>query len=433
MRARQKSGKGNDVSCTGKKVALLILLVLFMLSITASAAEASVSGSIKNTWSKMRNYVKSGAFWLNVIVFFAIGFIIYSLTLGKSQSDTTQKVMMYLLIGVVAVIIATKIVAENGAPQFIWHNNQFRRFTQFMIGPSTALGDCEAPPHSFWRSLTGIEPNPPCCGDGAYQIMIRGDLVCKQALLRINNNGSGLPALIVSFLLFMLLFSAFGKNLGMDGDSGKWIKWALTIVLSALVTNQRITKNNLVIIGGWIAFILIGKKLAKSMSGDKDGKGGKAGFGYGLAFALVQLIANMLGTSLFGGNVNAGEIGFNSIVINIFWGLLIGYAYGALFGEGILGKINEKRRKEKEADVQKLIDDGKIIKPFLRSLPIIGRFWRPKDAAAKSKKDIKKVVEELSEIKDLYTAPTGSKLDAEMKAKITRLEDRLADLIKKGP
>ncbi len=413
------------------KIFLMMVVSLMLISLVAAPAEAGIKDSVKTFWSKTGPYVKSPAFWVNSIIIFAALFMLYTALLSsKVGSDKTQQTMVYIVIGLVAIIIATKFVGA-GVPQYLWHNDNFRKTTQFLIGPSQEMGACAEPAHSFWKALFGFNPNPPCCGSGAY---FNAKGICRQAILRTNENGSGLPALIIASILFFLLLSAYGKELGfqsMGANGGKWFPIILSLLLGALLANERITKNNLVIIGGWIAVILIGNSLSKSLSGDKDPKGTKKGFGFGLAFAFVQLVASMLGTTLFGTKVNASDIGFAMIFWNLMLGLFIGYIYSILTGQGILGRVLEDRKKKAEADVKELLDKGKYLDAFLRSLPFIGEKYSPKKDAEKARKDIEKITQDIEYVKNLYTITNNPATTTELDNQIAKLETKLTDAIKK--
>jgi hypothetical protein len=279
--------------------------------------------------------------------------------------------------------------------------------------------------------LLNIGPNPPCCGSGAYEITVHGKELCKQAILRTNENGSGLPVLILAGILFFILLRVYGDELGFGKDN-TWLPIIIALILSALITNQRITKNNLVIIGGWIAVFVIGSKISKSMSKD-DPSGAKGGFAFGLAYAFVSLAANMLGTTLFGGEITYSEISSGMIIKNIGLGVLFGFVYSSFKGQGIIGKILKSRKEKTEKDIDKLVEQGKVIEPFLRSLPIIGGRWAPKDAAAKAKKDINDLVDDLEEIKTLKPKTTNPALISEIDKKIKKIENKIINVLKKSP
>jgi|GEM_PF-2854249 len=413
---------------------LLLSVILFLWSSTI--VEAKALDTIKTGWSKMRPFAFSGAFWVNAIVIFGALFLLYSLLLAnKIGSDQTTATMMYIVIGIVAIVIATKFVA-GGVPQAIWSSDTFWKFAQFLIGPKEELRDCGETAHSFWKSLLGINPNPPCCGAGAYKPIIRGAEVCRQAILRTNENGSGLPAFILASIMFYLLFMVYGDKLGfnkMGGDASKWMPIILALMIGALLANERITKNNLIIIGGWVAVILIGSSLSKSLTGENDPKGAKKGFGFGLAFAFVQVIANMLGTSLFGGTVAANEIGAAMIIKNIFIGMAIGFVYSIAKGEGVLGRVIEDFKKKKAEDVERLLTDKKYGHAAMRMIPGLGWFWRLKDEEKKKKKTAEELSKQLNSVTKLYGQALRARADpatlARLQKQIETLQARLMEEI----
>jgi hypothetical protein len=437
---RHSVGKRSAKSSTAKNKLLMLLLFAFVfITVSAIAVEAGPLDSLKTGWSQVRVYVLSIAFWINAVIIFGVAFVLYTLLMSKMMgSDTGSKTIIYIVLGIIALVIASKVVASNGTPQYIWHNEQFRSFSQFVIGPAAPLEGCAAPAHSFWRSLSGIEPNPPCCGTGAYFTRIHNRQVCKQAILRVNENGSGLPALVISFVLFWLLFAAYGSRLGfnnMGAGGGKWFPIALSLLLAALMTNERITKNNVIMIGGWIAVFLLGNQLSKSLSAENDQKGSKKGFGFGLAYAFIQLMANMLGTSLWGGEVTAAEIGFASILKNVVIGICIGWIYSMLVGGGnIWSKRKKMLEKEQEKDIEQLINEGNTGRSLLRGLPgFIGRWFRPKKKADDKKKAIEnlnKMLEELQNmvnLEEMKDEPNRWRI-RKINGKIDNIMDKLTEM-----
>jgi hypothetical protein len=375
----------------GRKVLLILLTALVLMSLAATIVEASVKDSFKNAWGKMKVYVAKAAFWVNaVVVFFGLYILFILLLSEKVGSDTAKQVMMYILIGVVALIISTKFVDNSGTPEYIWKNVKFRDFTQFLIGPTTPLPACNtAQTPSFWKSMSGDTPNVPCCGTGAYKQVVTGKEYCKQALLRTNVQGAGLPAFLIASILFYLLFGGYGDKLGfknMGGKAGEWFPIILSVLLGGLMANERVSKNDVIMIGGWIAMALLGHSLNKSLSSDKDEKGTKKFLGYGLAYAFVELLANMLGSSLWGGKVDSSQITAPRILKNIGIGLLVGFGFSILnMGKGTFAKLKENLGKAKEDDIKKDIDEGKYGRAVGRSIPGLGWLWRRKKAEAKKK------------------------------------------------
>ncbi|MBN1543930.1 hypothetical protein JW898_00530 [Candidatus Woesearchaeota archaeon] len=435
MEGKGPAGHGSD---SRKRMFLLILFAFIFLSISSTFAEAAVRDSIRNGWSHMRTYVLSGPFWINTLIIFAVGFILYTILIAKSMGggDNSTKIMMYIVLALIAIVIATKFVGANGAPEYIWNNDQFRNFTRFLIGPRESLGACSGS-HSGIRAWLGWEPNPPCCGTGAYFTSAGGQRVCKQAILRTNQNGTGLPALIIGFLALYLLFGAYGSKLGFDrmgSSGGKWFPIMLSLILAAMIANDRIPKNHILMIAGWVAFLLIGNALSKSFAGD-DKKSSKKGLGFGLAYALVQLVLNMLGTSLWGTSVNASDFGSSTVVWNLLIGIGLGYLYSYMSsGNGIWKKVSDELRKKKEKDIEELAKRGEMRKALLRTIPIFGKHWSPKDEAEALKKKVKEITEELEMINRLYRvspAPNAAQR-AEIDSKVARLQDKIKDALKKN-
>jgi len=392
------------------KIAMLLLLSVVLVAVFSIPAEAAVKDSLKTFWSKISVFVKSWQFWVNAFIIFAGLFLLYTITLSeKAGSDTGKKVIIYIIIILAAVILSTKIVDSSGAPEKIWSNERFRGFTQFLIGPATPVGQCGTTDEpSAWKNFIGSNPNPPCCGTGVYQKTVGGKLLCKQAILRTNESGAGMPAFLIASILFFLLFSSMGDKLNfksMGGKAGEWFPIVLSVLLGALMANERITKSNVIMIGGWVAVLMIGKSLSKSLSDEKDEKGTKKFLGFALAFAFVQLIANMLGTSLFGGEVTAEDIGAPRILKNLLIGLVIGGAYSLMAGGGgvfkdLMKNLNEKQKE----DIKKDVNAGKFWRPFMRSMPLIGRFFKPKTEAADNQRRDQAIMQQINRLSAEYEA-----------------------------
>ncbi|NQU78652.1 hypothetical protein HQ545_02695 [Candidatus Woesearchaeota archaeon] len=366
------------------KIFIVLLLAVVLTSVLSTIVQAGPFDSLRTGWSQIRFFVFSAAFWINSLIVFGAAFLGFILLLkDKLGSDNTQKIVMYIIIGIVALITASKIVADTGQPVYLWEKESFAAGLRFLIGPSPSMESCRADGPSMFRSWLSIDPNPPCCGAGAYYTDIQGERVCRQAIFRTNEQGTGLPAFIAAGLLLFLLLHISRGALGLEGlgDSGsKWFTIILSGFLAALIAHQRVSRSAVLIVAGWIAVFMIGRKLSGTM-GEGDPQGLRRGFAFGLAFALVTLILNMLGTSLFGAVRASGEITLMTIGINIFWGIIIGYIYGALVGDGLLGTIMQSMGEEKRAKIESLCDrardDGKFRdygRAFLSGLPLIGRF-----------------------------------------------------------
>lgn len=365
---------------TANRILLVMVILLVLFSISADAAEAKVTDTIKKAWNSSRKYVKSPAYWVNALIVFGALFLLQIAFLrDKLGSDTVQKVILYIVLGLLALVISTKIVASNGVPQYVWKVGSFAQFVRFLLG-------------------TGPE--------GTYTKTVGGETVTRQGIFRANDNGAGLPALIVAFVLLYLLGNKYKSELGFDAAGGRWLQVTLSAILAALIANQGTTKNMLIIIGGWIAVLILGGQMSRSFGGESDQSGAKKGFGFGLAFAFIQLIANMLGTSLFFSDYSAADITIGLIIRNILIGLLIGWIYSSISGEGVFGRwrksLGEKRKKE----VKALIDEGNHLKAFFRSFPVISAVFRkwlkPGEMAEENTKKDEKIAERIEKITSLY-------------------------------
>lgn len=384
-------------SWNAKRILLLLLIVLVLLTITADAAEAAAMDRVKDTWAKASKYVKSSAYWVNAFIIFIIGFLLFTFLLkDKIGSDNTQKAIMYILLVIIALLIASKILA-GGVPQYMWKTEQLDRFTRFLIGPMNAVstGDCS--------------------GTGSYFTQVRGETVCRQAILRVNQSGAGLPAFIVAFLLLYLIFNVYGDRFGFDkmgAGGGKWFPIIISVMFAGLIANNGTTKNMLLVSGGWIAVVFLGASLSKTMSDEKDQSGMKKGLAFGIAFAFVQLILNMLGTSLFGAEYAAADVDMTVILRNLLLGIVVGVIYSFMARKGVYGDWRGNVNRKQEEEVRQLEEEGSYGKAwlkqagFLEKLPWIGKrikkWLSPKELDKKISAE-RKIDESIARLWNLYS------------------------------
>ncbi|MBW2965199.1 hypothetical protein KY363_07110, partial [Candidatus Woesearchaeota archaeon] len=173
------SGRRTEDLNTQRKVLCIVLLAFLFMTVSATFVDAAAMDRVKKTWGEVRHYALAPAFWVNALIIFGVLFVLYSLLLAqKMGSDSSQKVILYILIAIIAMIIATKIVAANGVPQYMWKNTQFSKATQFLIGPTNPRNSCGGGVPSQVKAILNWDPNPPCCGTGAYETTEKGKLVC---------------------------------------------------------------------------------------------------------------------------------------------------------------------------------------------------------------------------------------------------------------
>lgn len=410
MRHEKEAAKKRS-DCVSRKLLVVMLLALFLISISSYAVEAKTVDSVKAWWGKTKIFAFSGAFWVNFIVVYAVLFLLYTMLLSQSVgSDNTKQVMMYIVIGLIALIIATKVVAANGAPDYIWKSNQFAKLTRFILGDKTdSCGSMR--------------------GSGVYTDA-KGQ--CRQAILMTNTNGAGLPAFLVASILFYLLFSAKASSLGIDkaGDkAGKFIPLALALLLGGLIANGGVRKSQIIILGGWAAVIFLGSTLGKSLSGDKDEKGTMKWFGFALAYALVQIIAYMLGTSLWGADVTPTDIDTWSIMKNLGLGLIIGLVFSTLAGGGGAYKAYRSAvSKERESEIEDAAKKGSMGRALGLSIP--GISWllmrkRKKKDEEEVDKDITRKIEKMKKLLDEEwdKDPPNLRKVNEIEAKLKQLQE----------
>lgn len=406
-----------------RKRILLLIVIAFVLFANAFIVEAAAKDSIKSAVGSMKTFALSGAFWINAFIIFGVLYIANTLLFkDKYGSGNFNKIVMLVIIGLIAMAVSSKVTDDAGKPMYIWDKQTAQDAVQFFLGPSAAnaQASCSSQP-SFWMSIAGVEPNPPCCGSGAYFVNVKNEKSCKQAILRTNDDGSGLPAFIIAAILIILLFKFYGKNLNLDSGTGigKWTPFILSIILGALIANQRVRQQSIVIVAGWVAVFLIGNKLSKTLSDDPKATPKKA-FGFALAFALVQLIANMLGTSLFGGEVSGSEIDTGLIIKNLLIGAVVGIVYSMLTGgKGFIADWFKSLSDKKKKDIEKYKSEDKWGKALVRGLPGIGWFFRVKPNAAalrQRQQEINRLQRQLNNVvrhqRNILTNPAPTAIDA---------------------
>ena len=237
----------SDNKARTKKLALLLLIVILGLLVFSVCAEAAIrdswnktKNSVGKVWGEVSKFIKSGKFWINALLIAMVGIVLAMIFLKDKMSDNTTKVILYILIGILALAISSKVVVD-GKPEYIWKSPKLRDATQFLIGPTKAQPNCAYA--SRWDQIkdtaggfasglplvgSKFEKKPPCCGTGAYwkdqyeyfkgadgkqQKRVIGQ-VCKQAILRNNDTGAGLYAFIISAILLYILFSWLFKKIG---------------------------------------------------------------------------------------------------------------------------------------------------------------------------------------------------------------------------
>ncbi len=375
-----------------KRLAIMFLVLvigLMLLSLTAEAAFkdkardswAKTKNGIHKAWSHISNYVRSGAFWINAILITILAIVLLVFFLSDKLSDNSTKTLIYVLIGIIAIVLSTHIIDNRGNPTYLWKQEQFRQATQFFIGPTNAMGRCPVDVFlgsetlgtivGFGRDVVGLGGEPPCCGTGAYEKFYpeTNTKQCKQAVLRINENGAGLPALIVATIIFFVLFKWLMK------DTERKYLLSMAIVLAALLANERVTKNQILVIVGWVVLGIFGPKLAKLMGkvkeeGDEQSSGSFAGktFGLAIVYAGVQTALGLLGTSLWGGTVPASGFGTPTLFKHLLFGSGIGAVYALMTGDAMKDYF-AKMSKAKKEEVERQIGEGNYGRALVSALP----------------------------------------------------------------
>ncbi|MBI5398291.1 hypothetical protein HZB03_02395 [Candidatus Woesearchaeota archaeon] len=386
----------SDRETTQRRVIILLAISIAVLLASAFVVEAQIKDSVRSGWGSVKSSIGSiGGWWqsaklymnvkmfVNFFVLFALLFILQMIFLKEHAQDEKQKYAIWGLCLIGTVIIGVQLIPQGNL--YLWEKGTVADITRFTFGKPA-----------------GEITQPGCEGDGAYAKVLPGNrgVACRQAILRIGESGKGLPALIITFLVLYVIFSVYKGQLGMgEGGSSKLVI-ILPVYLAALIANQGATKNQIIVMGGWILVIVIYARIKTSM-----GEKGNAGLALGLAFAFVQIIANLLGSSLLGGLFEPVEpqgITIWWVVIYIGIGFGISFLYNTFIGKG--GGIFAQYFKQLDEERQKKVDDlMKAKRPWdalKQSLPILGWF---KDFTGKMERPKPKTAEEFrEEIKKIY-------------------------------
>ncbi|MBI4738707.1 hypothetical protein HY772_03970 [Candidatus Woesearchaeota archaeon] len=377
---------------------MLILLAISIIVLLASAfvVEAAVKDSISSGWGSFKSSVGSVKGWwssaklymnvkmfVNFFVLFVLLFVLQMMFLKEYSQDEKQKYAIWGLCLIGAIIIGVQLVPQGN--MYLWEKGTVADITRFTLGKPA-----------------GEITQPGCDGAGAYAKILPGNrgVACRQAILRIGETGKGLPALLITFLVLYAIFSIYKGQLGMGEGGASKLVIILPAYLAALIANQGATKNQIIVMGGWILVIVIYARIKTSM-----GEKGNPGLAMGLAFAFVQTIANLLGASLLGGLFEPVEpqgITIWWVVIYIGIGFGISFLYSTFVGKG--GGIFAQYFKQLNEEQQKKIDDlMKAKRPWSalkQSLPILGWF---KDYTQTMEPPKPKTAEEFrEEIKKIY-------------------------------
>ncbi|MBW2968212.1 hypothetical protein KY362_07035 [Candidatus Woesearchaeota archaeon] len=328
----------------GLRIAIVLLMFLTLFIVNAAAAEAAIGDKFRDAWRTMSPFVLSGAFWVNALIVSLVLIVGFILIWSRNSSTGAKQTILYIALGVIGILIATKFVGMNGEPQYLWENEQISAMIEFTIGPSDAL--------SCPRSDR-------CCGSGAY-IKEQPQPDCKQAILKTNTGGRGLPAFLFASILFTLLLFTFKSDLNFDkmgSTLGTWFPIGLGVLLGALTANEGVTKGAVLMIGGWTAVILIGRSLSKNFGSESDRGATTKAFGFALSYAFVELLLNMLGASLIGRNPSS-SISLFTVIFNLLIGGFVGIVFSTITGQGVFANVGKAAGRTVMNKMKSLIQSG---------------------------------------------------------------------------
>jgi hypothetical protein len=108
---------------------------------------------------------------------------------------------------------------------------------------------------------------------------------------------------------------------------------------------------------------------------------------------------------LFGGEVTSEDIGAPRILKNLLIGLVIGGVYSLIAGGGgIFSDIRKQLKDRQKEEIKQEVKDGSFVRPFLRALPIIGRFFRPKKKAEETRRHDEVILAQIDRLSREYEA-----------------------------
>ncbi|MFC1723320.1 hypothetical protein ACFL0V_04225 [Nanoarchaeota archaeon] len=394
------------------KLALLFVVIILATLLFAAVAEAAAKDKIRNAWGKTKGsiakiyneikpFIKSKAFWLNSILLFAALFILYNYFLGEKVGKTGGILVVMIIVMVLAsFMISTKIV-ENDKPVYFWKMAKARTAVQFLFGPTAentlvcAQQDRLGMLRSLVKSVTSSS-EPPCCGVGSYWKKVKISKtqhknVCKQAILRVNNSGAGLYAFLLAGIILYIIFTLLLKD--KLGDKAQIIIGIMAALLAGLIANDRMTKDQILMIAGWAGFIVLGLRLHKTW-GKKEGKSSFAGtmMAWALPYTGINFVLSMFGTSLWMSTIDSSQTGIGFILWDFIKGMILGAAIASLTTD-VRKKLAAHKSEQKEKLQEKLIKENRGGDLFMSGLPGAGWVYD----RVKLKKDMDEVSKTLGQ------------------------------------
>ena len=144
-----------SITKTGKNKLLLLILLVILIALTASIVDASVGSQAKDAFARTKFYVTKAPFWVNSLIILGVAYILYSIFLSKNVGGgNAQLVIIIIILAAGSMILSTKISDFDGNPNYIWKADNFKKTTQFLLGPPEGqkLSACRQQEYSFWSS-----------------------------------------------------------------------------------------------------------------------------------------------------------------------------------------------------------------------------------------------------------------------------------------
>ncbi|MBU0461158.1 MAG: DnaJ domain-containing protein [Nanoarchaeota archaeon] len=344
----QRRSASREIS-SEKKMLFLLAVVVFLV-IGSIIVEAKLSDIIANSKTRFGAF-KSDFLTKQRIVNYAlltVVLIIASLIFLKDKmGDDKTKYMIWIACFIVAIILTVHITEKA---QYIWQKEFVKDGKRYLLGDDTARNDN-------------------CDGDGAYYDDKPGVDRCRQGILRTNQQ-KGLPSFIIALLVLLLVFSKYKDTLGF-GENKK-LMYSIAAVLAAIIANGGAEKEHLITMGGWILIAILYFSFKEKMPE-------KAAMAFGLAYACIESLANLFGSTLLWGSA---PVVVDSWVLIKNFAIGIGFAmlWQNSFGEGgVMRHAFDKMGEKKKRDIDELVDEGKIGQAFITSLPVIGSIFGKKE------------------------------------------------------
>ncbi|RME77532.1 hypothetical protein D6774_04105, partial [Candidatus Woesearchaeota archaeon] len=237
-----------------KKLLFTLLIAIFIIGLLAQTAQAqsnskyfSVGGklsqSIDNFLSKERlaNYAVVG------ILFIILGGLWLEKGRQSSGEDNT-KYFYYVLFFILAIIVVVQTTPHD---EYIWKKPFVQDTKEYLFG-----GDgCTLNEKGFFTKPVKLEHG--------YQRTINGEKVCKHPILRVGEQGRGLPVFIIVFIITLFVLKKYKEQLGLDNLDGeglttsKVLYYCLAFLLAATIASSGHTKDSVLRFGGWIVVLLL--------------------------------------------------------------------------------------------------------------------------------------------------------------------------------